>query len=55
MPQSIQQLWQREAAVGGMTTMSGESVCQVSHSWVEAGSFHTRLIGVVYVACGDFW
>ena len=34
--------------------MSSESVCQVAHSWVEVGSFHTRLFGVVYVTCGDF-
>ena len=34
--------------------MSGESVCQVAHSWVEVGSFHTRLFGIVYVTCGDF-
>ena len=34
--------------------MSNESVCQVAHSWVEVGSFHTRLFGVVYVTCGDF-
>jgi len=34
--------------------MSSESVCQVAHSWVEVDSFHTRLFGVVYVACGDF-
>jgi hypothetical protein len=24
--------------------MSSESVCQVAHSWVEVGSFHTRLV-----------
>jgi hypothetical protein len=31
--------------------------CLVSHvarSWVEVGSFHTRLFGVVYVTCDDF-
>jgi len=34
--------------------MSSESVCQVACSWVDVGSFHTRLFGVVYVICGDF-
>jgi len=34
--------------------MSSESVCQVAHSWMDVDSFHTRLFGVVYVACGDF-
>jgi len=34
--------------------MSSESVCQVAHSRVDVDSFHTRLFGVVYVACGDF-
>jgi hypothetical protein len=34
--------------------MSSGSVCQVARSWVEVGSFHTRLFGVVYVTCGDF-
>jgi hypothetical protein len=34
--------------------MSSDSVCQVAHSWVEVGSFHTRLVGLVYVTCGDF-
>jgi len=34
--------------------MSCESVCQVAHSWVDVGSFHTRLFGVVYVTCGYF-
>jgi hypothetical protein len=24
--------------------MSGESVCQVARSWVDVGSFHTRLV-----------
>ena len=33
--------------------MSSESVCQVAHSWMEVDSLHTRLFGVVYVACGD--
>jgi hypothetical protein len=33
--------------------MSSESVCQVARSWVDVGSFHTRLFGVVYVTCGD--
>ena len=27
--------------------MSSESVCQVAHSWVNVGSFHTHLFGVV--------
>jgi hypothetical protein len=30
--------------------MSSESVCQVARSWVDVGSFHTRLFGVVYFA-----
>jgi len=34
--------------------MSSESVCQVAHSWVDMGSFHTHLFGVVYMTCGDF-
>ena len=34
--------------------MSSESVCRVARSWVEVGSFHTRLFGVVYLTCGDF-
>jgi hypothetical protein len=34
--------------------MSNESVCQVARSWVDVGSFHTRLFGVVYVTVGDF-
>jgi hypothetical protein len=34
--------------------MSSKSVCQVAHSWVDVGSFHKRLFGVVYVTCGDF-
>jgi hypothetical protein len=25
-------------------SMSSESVCQVARSWVEVGSFHTRLV-----------
>jgi hypothetical protein len=33
--------------------MSSESVCQVAHNWVDVGSFHTRLFGVVYVTYGD--
>jgi hypothetical protein len=32
--------------------MSSESVCQDACSWVDLGSFHTCLFGVVYV--GDF-
>jgi hypothetical protein len=31
-------------------TMSSESVCQVVCSWVDVGSLHTRLFGVVYFA-----
>jgi hypothetical protein len=31
--------------------MSSESVCQVAHSWVDMGSFHTRLFRV---NCGYF-
>jgi len=31
--------------------MSSESVCQVACSWVDVGSFHTRLFGVVL----DLW
>jgi len=34
--------------------MSNESVYQFACSWVDVGSFHTRLFGVVYVTCGDF-
>ena len=34
--------------------MSSESVCQVARSWVDVGSFHTCLFGVVYVTYGDF-
>jgi hypothetical protein len=30
--------------------MSSESVCQVARSWVDVGSFHTRLFGVVRLA-----
>jgi hypothetical protein len=30
--------------------MSCESVCQVARNWVDVGSFHTRLFGVVYFA-----
>jgi hypothetical protein len=30
--------------------MSSESVCQIARSWVDVGSFHTRLFGVVYFA-----
>jgi hypothetical protein len=33
--------------------MSSESVCQVARSWMDVGSFHTRLLGVVHVTCGD--
>jgi len=34
--------------------MSSESVCQVAARWVEVGSFHTCLFGVMYMTCGDF-
>jgi len=34
--------------------MSSESVCQVACSWVDVGSFHTCLFGIMYVTCGDF-
>jgi len=34
--------------------MSSESVCQVARSWVDVGSFYTRLFGVVPLTCGDF-
>jgi hypothetical protein len=30
------------------------SVCQYVRSWVDVGSFHTRLFGVLYVTCDDF-
>jgi hypothetical protein len=30
--------------------MSSESVFQVARSWVDVGSFHTRLLGVAYFA-----
>jgi hypothetical protein len=36
-------LWQYETPVDGRTTMSSESVCQVSRSWVVVGSFQTGL------------
>jgi hypothetical protein len=32
------------STVDGRTTMSSESVCQVARSWVDVGSFHTRLV-----------
>jgi hypothetical protein len=34
--------------------MSDESVCQVACSWVDMGSFHMGVFGVMYVTCGDF-
>ena len=34
--------------------MSNESVCQVARSWVDVGSFHTPLFGIMYMTCGDF-
>jgi hypothetical protein len=30
--------------------MSSESVFQVARGWVDVGSFHIRLFGVVYLA-----
>jgi hypothetical protein len=33
--------------------MSSESACQVARYWVDVGSFHTHLFGVVYMPCGD--
>jgi hypothetical protein len=50
VPPSIQQLWWREAPVDGRTAMSIDSVCQVACSWVDVGSLHMRLFGVVYFA-----
>jgi len=44
----------KRSTVDGRTTMYSESVCQVAHSWVDLGSFHTLLFGVVYVTCSDF-
>jgi hypothetical protein len=54
VPPFIQQLWLREAPINSRTTMCNESLCQISGSWVNEGSFHTRLFGVVYVTFGDF-
>jgi len=34
--------------------MSNESVCQVARSWVDVGSFHMCLFGIVYMTCGNF-
>jgi hypothetical protein len=50
VPPSIQQLWQCEVLVDGRTTMSSESVCPIASNWVDMGSFHTSLFGVVYFA-----
>jgi hypothetical protein len=47
VPPSIQQLWYREAPVDGRTTMSSESVCQVTRSCVDVGS--------ASVQSGIFW
>jgi hypothetical protein len=44
VPPFIQQLWWREAPVDGRNIMSSDSVCQVARSWVDMGSFHTRLL-----------
>jgi hypothetical protein len=35
--------------------MFTESAYQVSRRWDDVGSFYTRLFGVVYVTCGDFY
>jgi hypothetical protein len=35
--------------------MSSESVCQVARSWVDVGSFRTRLFGVVYFGIALIW
>jgi hypothetical protein len=32
----------------GRTTVSSELVCKVARSWVDVGSSHTRLLGIVY-------
>jgi len=29
-------------------------MCQVARSWVDLGSYHMHLFGVVYMTCGDF-
>ena len=34
--------------------MSRESVCQVARSWVDVGSFHMRLFGVVFMIYDNF-
>jgi hypothetical protein len=34
--------------------VSSESMCQVARSWVDVGSFHTRLFGVVYFVIDSF-
>jgi hypothetical protein len=54
VPPSIQQLWLRKAPVDGRTTMSSESVCQVARSWVDVGSFHTRLVVRVMIFTASF-
>jgi hypothetical protein len=48
--QSIQQLWERKAPVDGRITMSIESLCQVSRSWVDVGSLHMHLV-VRFMTC----
>jgi hypothetical protein len=53
-PSSTQQFWWREAPVDGRTAMSSESLCQVAHSWVDMVIFHTCVVGVMYVTCGNF-
>jgi hypothetical protein len=40
--------------VDGRTTVSSESVCPFACNWVDVGSFHTLLFGVMYVTCADF-
>ena len=34
--------------------MSSKAMCQAAHSWVDVGSFHMHLFGVVHVTCGNF-
>jgi len=35
--------------------MFSEYACQVSRRWDDVGRFYTRLFGLVYVTCGDFY
>jgi hypothetical protein len=41
--------------VDGRTTMSSESVCQVARSWVDVGSFHTRLVVRFMIFVAPVW